>query len=85
MYTIEYSKQATRTLRLLPLNTANLIRAKLVDLAQDPLATNNNVKKLSGQVGYRLRVGDWRVLYVLDQGKLIVYVSAIGARGGVYK
>lgn len=84
MYTIEYSKAAARALVRMPSNTAVLIRQKLIELAQDPFAACN-VKKLTGQPGYRLRVGDWRVLYMLDSGKLIVYVAEIGARGGVYK
>jgi len=84
MYTLEYSKQAIRALMRMPTNTSATIRGKLLELAQDPLAARN-VKKLSDHPGYRLRVGDWRVLYLLDNGKLIVYVAEIGARGGIYK
>ena len=84
MYTLEYSKQATRALIRMPATTAATIRAKLLELVQDPL-TARNVKKLTGQLGYRLRVGDWRVLYLLDNDRLIVYVAEIGARGGIYK
>lgn len=84
MFTLEYSKQAARALIRMPATTAATIRTKLLELAQDPSAARN-VKKLTGQPGYRLRVGDWRVLYLLDNGKLIVYVVEIGARGGIYK
>lgn len=84
MFTLEYSKQAARALIRMPATTAATIRAKLEELAQDPPAARN-VKKLTGQPGYRLRVGDWRVLYLLDNGRLIVYVAEIGARGGIYK
>lgn len=84
MYTLEYSKQAARALMRMPSNTANKIRAKLLELVQEPIAARN-VKKLTDYPGYRLRVGDWRILYLLDNGKLIVYVAEIGARGGVYK
>jgi mRNA interferase RelE/StbE len=44
-----------------------------------------NVKKLVGQAGYRLRVGDWRVLYDVEAGRLVVRVLKIGPRGGVYE
>jgi mRNA interferase RelE/StbE len=44
-----------------------------------------NVKKLMGRPGYRLRVGDWRVIYTLDSGRLVILVLDSGARGGVYK
>ena len=84
MYTLEYSKQAARALMRMPLNTSATIRTKLLELAQDPLAARN-VKKLTEHPGYRLRVGDWRIIYLLDNGKFIVYVVEIGARGGVYK
>ena len=84
MYTLEYSKQAARALMRMPSNTAATLRAKLLALAQDPLAARN-VKKLTGHPGYRVRVGDWRILYLLENGSLIVYVVEIGVRGGVYK
>jgi mRNA interferase RelE/StbE len=84
MYTLEFSKQAARTLMRMPTTTATTIRAKLLELAQDPLVARN-VKKLTGQPGYRLRVGGWRVLYLLDNGRLIVYVAEVGARGGIYQ
>ena len=84
MYTLEYSKQALRALMRMPSNTANTLRAKLHELAHNPLAARN-VKKLTEHSGYRLRAGDWRVLYLLDNDRLIVYVAETGARGGVYK
>jgi len=84
MYSIEYSKQAIRALLKMPPNTAALIRTKLADLAQDPLAARN-VKKLTGQPGYRLRVGGWRVLYLLDGTRLLVRVMEIDTRGEIYK
>jgi len=84
MYSIEYSKQAIRALLKMPSNTAALIRAKLADLAQDPLAARN-VKKLTGQPGYRLRVGGWRVLYLLDGTRLLVRVTEIDTRGEIVK
>ncbi|HXE20815.1 MAG TPA: hypothetical protein VN617_00580 [Rhodoferax sp.] len=42
-------------------------------------------RKLVGRLGYRLRVGGWRVIYTLDAGRLVILVLEIGARGGVYK
>jgi len=44
-----------------------------------------NVTKLVGQPGYRLRVGDWRVMYDVDSGRVVVRVLRIGPRGGVYE
>lgn len=61
-----------------------LVKSKIEALAADPLGAAN-VKKLVGRPGYRLRVGDWRVIYTLDSGRLVILVLDIGARGGVYK
>jgi len=84
MYQIEYSKQSIRVLRRMPTNTATLIRSKIETVAQDPFAAPG-VKKLVGRDGYRLRVGDWRVLYFLDGQRLRVLVTEIRPRGGIYQ
>jgi len=80
-----FSRDAIKTLRRMPRNTARLIRSKIDLLAQDPYAANNNVKKLVGRPGYRLRVGDWRVIYDLDNGLCVLSVERIAPRGGAYE
>ncbi len=85
MYEVVFTKQALRSLRKIPRNIAMLIREKLEQLAEDPYAPNNNVTKLVGRPGYRLRVGDWRVIYELQDGQLILLVIKIGPRGEVYE
>ncbi len=85
MYTVEYSRDAVRTLRRMPRNTADLIRSKIAALAVEPQAANNNVKALTGRPGFRLRVGDWRVIYDLDDGLRILAVERVAPRGGVYE
>lgn len=84
MYQIEYSKQSILALRGMAANTAALIRSKIETLAQNPLKAQG-VKKLVCRDGYRLRVGNWRVLYVLDGQRLRVLVMDIGSRGGIYQ
>jgi len=85
MFTVEYSKEARKVLKSLPADTARIIREKIEHLAVDPFAVNNNVKKLSGRPGYRLRVGDWRVIYEIQDQRVVILVLAIGPRGGVYQ
>jgi len=53
-------------------------------LAVDPYAPNNNVRKLSGRNGYRLRIGNIRVLYDIYDLTLVIDVLTIGFRGSVY-
>ena len=84
MYSVEYTKQALNTLRRMPLNTSALMQRKIRQLALDPLAMPN-VKKLSDHPGFRMRVGDWRIIYTLENERLIIQVLRIGPRGGIYK
>ena len=85
MYRIVFTKRADRTLRKMSRNRARLIREKLDQLVQDPVARNPNVTKLQGRPGYRPRVGDWRVLYELEDDRLVIMVLKIVPRGGVYR
>ncbi len=85
MYGIEYSREALKALRPMPANTRRLIVSKIEELAADPFAVNNNVKKLAGRPGYRLRVGSWRIIYEIQDDVLILFVIAIGPRGGIYQ
>lgn len=85
MYEIFFTKQADRALRKMSRKTARLIREKLDQLAQDPYARNPNVTRLQGRPGYRLRVGDWRVIYELEDDRLVIMVLKVAPRGGVYR
>ena len=84
MYSIEFTRGAAKAVNRLPRNVHALVMQKIEGLARDPFGAAN-VKKLVGQPGYRLRVGDWRVVYDVDSGRLVVRVLRIGARGGVYE
>ena len=84
MWTLEFSREATTALLRMPRDQAHRIRARLVALARDPYAASN-VKKLSAYPGFRLRVGDWRVVYLLDQGRIVIQVIRIAQRGEVYR
>lgn len=46
---------------------------------------HNNARKRVGQPGFRLRIGDWRVVYELEDDRLVVLVVRIAPRGQVYK
>lgn len=47
---------------------------------------NGNVKKLVGcKDEYRLRVGDYRIIYSLNQSELVVLVTRVNNRGQIYK
>jgi mRNA interferase RelE/StbE len=59
------------------------IAVALLGLAEQPLPPG--VKKLKGSDGYRIRIGDYRVLYTIDTEKKEVSVFAIGHRKEVYR
>ena len=68
----------------MPAKTAQIIRGKIAAVAADPLAQHNNVTPLRGIDGFRLRVGDWRVLYQLDVSAQVLRITNILPRGGAY-
>ena len=84
MKRITYSKDALRTLRRIPANVAVTIRTKVEQYAIDPAALTNNVKALKGEPGvFRLRVGDWRVLFT-EEGEVLAIIR-IAPRGAAYE
>jgi mRNA interferase RelE/StbE len=55
-------------------------------LGDDPRRTDSNVKKLAGYDDrYRLRVGDYRVIYEVIDGQLVVLVVGVGHRREIYR
>ncbi|MHC5821725.1 MAG: type II toxin-antitoxin system RelE family toxin [Nostoc sp.] len=83
-YEVKFSKDAKKQFRKLPLDVQERIQTKINDLAIEPRP--NGVKKLQGDDNsYRVRVGDYRVIYELDDDVLIVTVIKIGHRSEIYK
>ena len=83
MYKIVFTKEAARAIQRSPQDVARLIREKLAEIATDPFAPHPNATKLQGHPGYRLRVGDWRAIYDVQQTELVVIVLKIARRGEV--
>jgi mRNA interferase RelE/StbE len=84
MYAVITTKSFEKALARLPANWQRRIVTKIKDVAADPYAPNKNLTKLQGRDGYRLRVGDWRVIYELHDDRLVMLVLEVGARGGMY-
>jgi mRNA interferase RelE/StbE len=80
-----FTKQAVKALQQMPRENAHLIRAKLDQITVDPYAAHPNVTRLQGREGYRLRVGNWRVIYDLENGRSVMTVLKIDLRGEVYR
>lgn len=87
-YTLELTPAAEKTLlKLSKKDRALMVRMDraLLSLIDNP--TPPNSKHLVGEVAnlYRLRVGDYRVIYQVDGGKLVILVVHVGHRKDVYR
>jgi mRNA interferase RelE/StbE len=85
VYKIIFAKGAQKALLRLPKNIAVLVRQKLELLAVDPYEPNTNAMKLQNRSGYRLRIGDWCVIYEIKNDELVILVLKIAQRGEVYR
>lgn len=84
MYRVVTTKRFDKTLAKLPENWQRRIVAKIKAVAASPYAANNNLTSLKGGDAYRLRVGDWRIIYELKDDQLVMLVLEVGPRGGIY-
>ncbi len=82
MHEIAYSRKALRSLERLPVNERRRIRSKIADYAAAPKAQVQHVKKLKGRDGYRLRIGNWRIIFEINGN--VFDVINVGARGSIY-
>ena len=84
-YTIEIARPAQRQLKKLDAKTRKKISRRIERLAEDPRPPG--VVKLTDVSPpiYRIRDGQYRILYTIDDDKLIVLVVRIGHRSEVYR
>ena len=82
MYQVVIEKQAQKELARIPPPDYNKVVAAVKALANDPRP--HGYKKLKGRPGYRIRVGDYRIIYQVKDNILTVFVLVIGNRRDVY-
>jgi len=81
MYHIIIKKKAKKFIDKLPMN-----ERKRIVCAIELLPNGEDIKKLKGYDElFRLRVGEYRIIYSVDNGKLIVCVVDAWNRGDIYK
>ena len=84
IYEVKFTKGARKMFRKLSQELQDRIQPKIDDLAIEPRP--NGVKKLQGEENsYRIRVGDYRVIYDIFDEILVVNVVEVGHRSKVYK
>lgn len=80
-YQFFFTAHARRQLRAIDSTTAMKILEALTPLGDDPYRQDAAVRKLTGHGDrYRLRVGDYRVIYRIDNTQLIIEVVEVGHR-----
>jgi len=82
-YRLELETRAVKELSAVAKDRRELIVAVLDDLQKQPRPPG--AKKLSGVDGYRVRKGDYRVLYTIDDAARLVRVYRVGHRREVYR
>lgn len=85
-YRIELTKSAKKEFESLPENIQEKILEVFTFLSQNPFSEFLRVKKLKGAASlYRIRVGDYRVVYEIRGDRLTIIVIKIGHRKEIYR
>ncbi len=82
-YTVKLKKSAEKELDYLPTRIHDKIINLLLSLKENPFPRNS--KKLHGREGWRIRVGDYRILYIIDESDRIIEVISVAHRKDVYR
>ena len=83
VYTVRLKPRAERELDRLPLAVARRIWQKFLALEKEPRP--RGAIKLEGTDGHRIRIGDYRVVYLVDDRERVVDVVRIAHRREVYR
>jgi mRNA interferase RelE/StbE len=83
-WTVLQTRDVEKVMRRLPANLVQRLDRAIRALASDPRP--RGCKKLAGHENlYRIRVGDWRISYAVEDDQLLVLVIEVASRGGAYQ
>ncbi|MDD2236243.1 MAG: type II toxin-antitoxin system RelE/ParE family toxin [Kiritimatiellae bacterium] len=82
-YKIVVKKSVAKDLKNIPKTDVQRILSAIEQLADNPRPPQS--KKLSGQERFRIRQGNYRILYTIEDTQLIVCVVKVGNRRDVYR
>ena len=83
-YTVEVTPAARRDLKALSLDVLRRIDAHILALAENPYPAGT--QKLQGGQGlFRIRVGDYRILYTVEHHRLVILVIRVGHLREIYR
>jgi len=81
-FSLSFSKQAFKELEKINDPFYSNIKQAIIALADDPRP--QGYKKLKGRDGYRIRVGNYRVIYDIFDNELLIDIIALGHRKDIY-
>ena len=82
-YKLYFRKSAVKELEKLPKTALRKIIKKIELLSDEPRPAG--CEKLSGQELYRVRQGDYRIVYSIQDNELTIWVIKVGHRKNIYK
>jgi mRNA interferase RelE/StbE len=82
-YKIKFKKSAEKELRKIPAKELKKILAKIKNLSDNPHPKGSI--KLANQEKYRIRFGNYRILYNIENNILTVFIVQVGHRKEVYR
>ncbi|HVQ44873.1 MAG TPA: type II toxin-antitoxin system RelE/ParE family toxin [Candidatus Saccharimonadia bacterium] len=83
LYSVTFRASAARELRKLPISVRKQVSELIDSLTHDPRP--HGVKKMTGVDAWRIRIGDYRVVYSVMDQQLVVEIIKIGNRREVYR
>jgi mRNA interferase RelE/StbE len=84
-YRIEFDRCVKKDLKSVPIQEVNRIQAAISDLAHAPRPPGCKQLKGKNREYLRIRVGDYRIIYTVEDSVLLIIVIYIGHRREIYK
>ena len=82
-YAVSITRTATKELRALPDHVIQRVHERILSLAEEPVP--RGAKKLKGRRDYRIRVGDYRIIYEVFHESKTIEISVIRHRSSAYR
>lgn len=82
-YKVIFTKSVKKDFRKIPKLEVSKILNEIEELAKNP--RSSKTKKLKGEKLYRLRVGNYRVIYDIQDNLMLIFVVKLGHRSDIYR
>jgi mRNA interferase RelE/StbE len=82
-YKVIFTKSVKKDFRKIPKLEVSKLLNEIEELAKNP--RSSKTKKLKGEKLYRLRVGNYRVIYDIQDNLMLIFVVKLGHRSDIYR